>query len=103
MFRYRSVANDTTVRAYSIANYPDEKGIIMLNVCIATPLQNNLDVPPGIMSSYIWSLKDGDRVTISGPFGELFAKDTNAEMVFIGVAVRVWHQCGHTFLINSNA
>lgn len=97
LFRYRSVANDTTVRAYSMANYPDEKGIIMLNVRIATPPPNNPDVPPGIMSSYIWSLKAGDRVTISGPFGEFFAKDTNAEMVFIGGGAGMAPMRSHIF------
>lgn len=61
LFRYRSVVKEPTVRAYSMANYPDEKGIIMLNVRIATPPPSNPDVPPGIMSSYIWSLKAGIR------------------------------------------
>ncbi len=56
----------------------------MLNVRIATPPPKVPDAPPGIMSSYIWSLKPGDKVTISGPFGEFFAKETDAEMVFIG-------------------
>lgn len=84
LFRYVSEVKETTVRAYSMANYPEEHGIIMLNVRIATPPPRNPDVPPGIMSSYIWSLKPGDKVTISGPFGEFFAKETDAEMIFIG-------------------
>lgn len=71
------------VRAYSMANYPLEKGIIVLNVRIATP-PPGMNVPPGLMSSYIFNLKPGDKVTISGPYGEFFAKDTDAEMVFIG-------------------
>jgi Na+-transporting NADH:ubiquinone oxidoreductase subunit F len=57
-----------------MANYPEEKGIIMLNVRIATPPPKVPDAPPGIMSSYIWSLKPGDKVTISGPFGEFLPK-----------------------------
>ncbi|AGE16688.1 NADH:ubiquinone reductase (Na(+)-transporting) subunit F [Serratia marcescens] len=97
LFRYRSTVNDTTVRAYSMANYPEEKGIIMLNVRIATPPPNNPDVPPGIMSSYIWSLKPGDKVTISGPFGEFFAKDTDAEMIFIGGGAGMAPMRSHIF------
>ncbi|WP_420283059.1 NADH:ubiquinone reductase (Na(+)-transporting) subunit F [Serratia liquefaciens] len=97
LFRYRSVVNDTTVRAYSMANYPDEKGIIMLNVRIATPPPRDPDVPPGIMSSYIWSLKVGDKVTISGPFGEFFAKDTDAEMIFIGGGAGMAPMRSHIF------
>lgn len=97
LFRFRSVVNETTVRAYSMANYPDEKGIIMLNVRIATPPPNNPEAPPGIMSSYIWSLKAGDKVTISGPFGEFFAKDTQAEMVFIGGGAGMAPMRSHIF------
>ncbi|MGL6017309.1 MAG: NADH:ubiquinone reductase (Na(+)-transporting) subunit F [Gibbsiella quercinecans] len=97
LFRYRSVVDTTTVRAYSMANYPDEKGIIMLNVRIATPPPGNPTVPPGVMSSYIWALKPGDRVTISGPFGEFFAKDTDAEMVFIGGGAGMAPMRSHIF------
>ncbi|KAG4065046.1 hypothetical protein HA402_006792 [Bradysia odoriphaga] len=97
LFRYRSVVKEPTVRAYSMANYPEEKGIIMLNVRIATPPPNNPDVPPGIMSSYIWSLKAGDKVTISGPFGEFFAKDTDAEMIFIGGGAGMAPMRSHIF------
>ncbi|MBT4766172.1 MAG: NADH:ubiquinone reductase (Na(+)-transporting) subunit F, partial [Methylococcales bacterium] len=68
-----------------MANYPDEKGIIMLNVRIATPPPGaSDDIPPGIMSSYIFNLKEGDSCTISGPFGEFFAKETENEMIFVG-------------------
>ena len=83
-FDIESKVDEDTLRAYSMANYPEEEGIIMLNVRIATPPPNNLSLPAGKMSSYIWSLKEGDKVTISGPFGEFFAKDTDAEMVFVG-------------------
>ena len=79
-----SKVDEPIVRAYSMANYPLEKGIIMLNVRIATPPPNMPHVPPGQMSSYIFSLKPGDKVTISGPYGEFFARDTDNEMVFIG-------------------
>ncbi len=84
LWRYVSKVDEPIVRAYSMANYPLEKGIIMLNVRIATPPPNKPDAPPGQMSSYIFSLKPGDKVTISGPYGEFFVKDTDAEMVFIG-------------------
>ncbi|MEH0665333.1 NADH:ubiquinone reductase (Na(+)-transporting) subunit F [Vibrio scophthalmi] len=97
LFRYESKVNEETIRAYSMANYPEEHGIIMLNVRIATPPPNNPEVPPGIMSSYIWSLKEGDKCTISGPFGEFFAKDTDAEMVFVGGGAGMAPMRSHIF------
>lgn len=97
LFRYESKVEEETIRAYSMANYPEEEGIIMLNVRIATPPPNNPDVPPGIMSSYIWSLKEGDKCTISGPFGEFFAKDTDAEMVFVGGGAGMAPMRSHIF------
>lgn len=97
LWRYVSKVDEPIIRAYSMASYPEEKGIIMLNVRIATPPPNNPDVPPGQMSSYIWSLKPGDKVTISGPFGEFFAKDTNAEMVFIGGGAGMAPMRSHIF------
>jgi len=84
MWQFKSVVKDTVTRAYSMANYPEEKGIIMLNVRIASPPPKNPDVPPGKMSSWLFNLKPGDKVTISGPYGEFFAKDTDSEMVFVG-------------------
>lgn len=80
---YVSKVDKPNMRAYSMANYPEEKGIIMLNVRIATP-PRGMNVPPGIMSSYIFSLKPGDKVVISGPYGEFFPQDTQNEMVYIG-------------------
>lgn len=85
------------LRAYSMASYPEEKGIIMLNVRIATPPLSDLTLPPGQMSSYIWSLKKGDKVTISGPYGEFFAKDTDAEMVFVGGGAGMAPMRSHIF------
>ena len=73
LFRYESVTAEPVTRAYSMANYPEEKGMVMLNVRIATPPPQTPDAPPGIMSSYIYSLKPGDKVWISGPYGEFFA------------------------------
>jgi Na+-transporting NADH:ubiquinone oxidoreductase subunit F len=78
-----------TFRAYSMANYPAEKNLIKLNIRIATPPWDNskkqfMNVPPGICSSYVFSLSKGDKVVISGPYGEFHIKDTNSEMVYIG-------------------
>ena len=84
LWRYKSVVTEPIVRAYSMANYPLEKGIVMLNVRVCPPPPNAPDAPPGQMSSFIFNLKPGDKVTISGPYGEFFARDTDAEMVFIG-------------------
>jgi Na+-transporting NADH:ubiquinone oxidoreductase subunit F len=80
-----------------MANYPEEKGMVMLNVRIATPPPQMPDAPPGVMSSYIYSLKPGDKVWISGPYGEFFAKDTNAEMVFIGGGAGMAPMRAHIF------
>ena len=84
LFDLKSKVEETVVRAYSMANYPLEKGIIKLNVRIATPPIGNFKIPPGKGSSYIFSRKPGDKVIIMGPFGEFRASDTDAEMVFIG-------------------
>jgi Na+-transporting NADH:ubiquinone oxidoreductase subunit F len=80
---------EATYRAYSMANYPAEKNLIILNIRIATPPWDNvkkqfMNVPSGISSSYIFSLKPGDTVTISGPYGEFHIKDTQNEMVYVG-------------------
>ena len=80
-----SHVDEPVVRAYSMANYPGEKGIIKLNVRIATPPPRAPQgTPPGKASSYIFGLKPGDRVTISGPYGEFFIKESDAEMIYIG-------------------
>ncbi len=71
-------------RAYSMANYPGEKGLVKLNVRIATPPPKDMSLPPGIASSYIYRLKPGDKVMVSGPYGEFFIKDTQKEMIYIG-------------------
>jgi len=89
--------DEDVLRAYSMANYPEEKGIIMLNVRIASPPPNKPDVPPGQMSSFIFNLKPGDKVIISGPYGEFFAKDTEAEMVFVGGGAGMAPMRSHIF------
>ncbi len=98
LWRYRSKVDETVSRAYSMANFPDEKGIVMLNVRIATPPPRGPEgIPPGKMSSYIYNLKPGDEVTISGPFGEFFATDTDAEMIFIGGGAGMAPMRSHIF------
>ncbi len=98
LWRYRSVVKESVIRAYSMANYPEERGIIMLNVRIASPPPGAPDdIPPGKMSSYIYSLKPGNEVTISGPFGEFFAKQTKADMVFIGGGAGMAPMRSHIF------
>src|SRR5690606_3363628 len=97
LFRYESKTDEAVSRAYSMANYPDEKGVIMLNVRIASPPPTAPDAPPGIVSSYIFSLRPGDEVTISGPFGEFFAKDTDAEMIFSGGGAGMAPMRSHIF------
>ena len=95
LFDLVSTVDEDVLRAYSMANYPDEKGTIMLNVRIATPPKAGL--PPGKMSSYIFNLKAGDKVTISGPFGEFFVKETDAEMVFVGGGAGMAPMRSHIF------
>ena len=84
IWQYRSIVKEPVQRAYSMANHPGEKGVIKLNVRIATPPPHHPEVPPGKMSSYIFNLKPGDEVTISGPYGDFYARETEAEMIFIG-------------------
>jgi Na+-transporting NADH:ubiquinone oxidoreductase subunit F len=97
MWRFNSAVGEQTVRAYSMANYPEEKGMIMLNVRVATPPFDNPAAPPGIMSSYIFNCKPGDKVTISGPYGEFFVKDTDTEMVYVGGGAGMAPMRSHVF------
>ncbi len=93
---------EPTYRAYSMANHPAEGNIVMLNIRIATPpwdRQKNtwMNVNPGICSSYIFSRKPGDKVMISGPYGEFFIKDTDREMMFIGGGAGMAPMRSHIF------
>ena len=98
VFDHVSYSDEQISRAYSMANYPDEKGIIMLNVRVASPPPGSPPgIPPGIMSSYCFGLKPGDEVTISGPFGEFYARDTDKEMVFIGGGAGMAPMRSHIF------
>lgn len=89
MWNLKMKNSEETFRAYSMANHPAEGNIVMLNIRIATPPWDRskgqfMKVNPGVCSSYIFSRKPGDKVTISGPYGEFFIKDTDKEMVYIG-------------------
>ncbi len=95
--------NDEEIfRAYSMANHPAEGNIVMLTIRIATPPWDRdknawMDVNPGICSSYVFSRKVGDKVTISGPYGEFFIKETEAEMIYIGGGAGMAPMRSHLF------
>jgi len=93
----RAVNTEPCFRAYSMANHPAEGNMVMLNVRIATPPPNVPGAPPGIASSYIFNLKGGEKVWISGPFGEFFAKDTEREMMFIAGGAGMAPMRSHIF------
>ena len=81
-----------------MANYPEEKGIVLLNIGIALPPPGAGDsVPPGVVSSYLFSLEPGDPVTVAGPYGEFYARDTDQEMVFIGGGTGMAPMRSHIF------
>lgn len=84
MFQYKSHVYTPVTRAYSMANYPGEQGIIKLNVRIASPPPGEAAIPPGQVSSYIFNLQPGDDVTIAGPFGEFFMDDSQSEVLLVG-------------------
>ncbi|HMN92316.1 MAG TPA: NADH:ubiquinone reductase (Na(+)-transporting) subunit F [Hydrogenophaga sp.] len=92
-----SKVDETVIRAYSMANYPEEKGLIKFNIRVASPPPGRKDIPPGKMSSWIFSLKKGDKVRVSGPYGEFFAKETDNEMVFIGGGAGMAPMRSHIF------
>jgi Na+-transporting NADH:ubiquinone oxidoreductase subunit F len=96
LFNHKSKCDKTTIRAYSMANYPDEKGMIKFNIRIATPPPRS-NHPPGIMSSYVFNMKPGDKIKVFGPFGEFFAKETDNEMVFIGGGAGMAPMRSHIF------
>ena len=98
LWRYTAELDEPVTRAYSMANYPEETGVIMLNVRIASPPPRAPEgTPPGKMTAYLFGLKPGDEVTISGPFGEFFARETDAEMLFIGGGAGMAPMRSHIF------
>lgn len=96
-FNLESKVTEPVVRAYSMANYPEERGLVKFNIRIATPPPGSQGIPPGQMSSYVFNLKPGDKITVYGPFGEFFAKDTDAEMVFVGGGAGMAPMRSHIF------
>ncbi len=97
LWRFKSVLTEPIERAYSMANYPLEKGLLLFTIRIAFPPEYRTDIPPGIMSSYVFNLKPGDELTVSGPFGEFFARDTDREMCFIGGGAGMAPMRSHIF------
>jgi Na+-transporting NADH:ubiquinone oxidoreductase subunit F len=102
MFDLKMKNPEPTYRAYSMANHPAEGNIVMLNIRIATPPFDRVNggfmkVNPGICSSYIYSLKPGDKVTVSGPYGEFFLKKNDNEMMFIGGGAGMAPMRSHLF------
>jgi Na+-transporting NADH:ubiquinone oxidoreductase subunit F len=97
LWRFESVLAEPIERAYSMANYPLEKGVLLFTIRIAFPPGYRTDIPPGIMSSYVFNLKPGDELTVSGPFGEFFARETHKEMCFIGGGAGMAPMRSHIF------
>ncbi len=97
LWRFKSVLTEPIERAYSMANFPLEKGQLLFTIRIAFPPGYRSEIPPGIMSSYVFNLKPGDELTVSGPFGEFFARDTNKEMCFIGGGAGMAPMRSHIF------
>lgn len=96
LWQYKSVVKEDVIRAYSMANYPEEKGVVKFNIRIASPPPGT-NFPPGQMSSYVFNMKPGDKITVYGPFGEFFAKETDNEMVFIGGGAGMAPMRSHIF------
>jgi Na+-transporting NADH:ubiquinone oxidoreductase subunit F len=97
LFEIVSRVTEPVIRAYSMANYPDEKGLIRLNVRIANPPSDKPKAPAGKMSSWLFSLRPGDQIKVSGPYGEFFAKDSDNEMIFIGGGAGMAPMRSHIF------
>jgi len=96
-FKLSAKNPEPVVRAFSMANYPEEKGIVKFNIRIATPPPGSKDINPGLMSSWVFNLKPGDKVTVFGPFGDFFAKKTEAEMIFVGGGAGMAPMRSHIF------
>jgi Na+-transporting NADH:ubiquinone oxidoreductase subunit F len=97
LWRFKSVVTEPVERAYSMANFPLEKGILLFTIRIAFAPDYRDDIPPGKMSSWLFNLKPGDMVTCSGPYGEFFARDTNNEMCFVAAGAGMAPMRSHIF------
>jgi len=93
----KAKSEEPVFRAYSLANPPSEKGILKFTIRIATPPPGKSEIPPGVGSSYTFNLKEGERVTLSGPYGEFFVKDTDREMCFVGGGAGMAPMRSHIF------
>ncbi len=96
-WKYTSKVEEEVIRAYSMASYPEERDVIILNVRIVPPPADRPDLPPGKMSTFIFNMKPGDKVQVSGPYGEFYARETDAEMVFIGGGAGMAPMRSHIF------
>ncbi len=97
LWRFRSVVTEPVERAYSLASYPLEKGILLFTIRIVFPPDYREDIPPGIMSTWLFNLKEGDAVTVSGPYGEFFARDTDNEMCFVAAGAGMAPMRSHIY------
>ena len=97
LWRFKSSVAERTERAYSMASYPLEKGTLLFTIRIAFPPRYDIAIPPGIMSSWVFNLKPGDAVTVSGPYGEFFARETDKEMCFVGGGAGMAPMRSHIF------
>lgn len=96
-FKQESIVSEPVIRAYSMANYPEEKGVVKFNIRIATPPPGSSGIPAGVMSSYVFGLKPSDKITVYGPFGEFFARETDNEMIFVGGGAGMAPMRSHIF------
>ncbi len=97
LWRFKSVVTERVERGYSMANYPLEKGVLLFTIRIVFPPDYREDIPPGKMSSYLFSLRAGDALTVSGPYGEFFARDTRKEMCFVAAGAGMAPMRSHIF------
>jgi len=97
LWRFRSAVDEPVERAYSLANYPLEKGILLFTIRVVFAPDYREDIPPGKMSSWLFNLKPGDPVTVSGPYGEFFARDTDNEMCFVAAGAGMAPMRSHIF------
>ncbi|WP_330924738.1 NADH:ubiquinone reductase (Na(+)-transporting) subunit F [Candidatus Sororendozoicomonas aggregata] len=98
LWQFKSKVTEPVIRAYSMANYPEEKGLLKFNIRVASPPPGaGPEIPPGQMSSFVFNLKPGDKMTVYGPFGEFFAKETDNEMVFVGGGAGMAPMRSHIF------
>jgi Na+-transporting NADH:ubiquinone oxidoreductase subunit F len=95
--RLTARSNSPVTRAYSLANHPGETDALLLNIRLALPPGGRPDIPPGVVSSWLFGLRDGDTVSVSGPFGDFFVMDTDREMVLIGGGVGMAPLRSHVF------